>query len=83
MTRCYSEFLREGKINTMIIDNSKYYDTNITCSTCGKEFNPAKERKTLEALNVPPLVANIFCGRVCKEKYDKFLSENRAVANSL
>lgn len=67
----------------MIIDNSKYYDTNITCSTCGKEYNPSKERKALEALDVPPLFANIFCGRVCKEKYEKFLSENKAVGNCI
>jgi len=67
----------------MIIDNSKYYNKNIRCSTCGKEYNPAEDSKVLEALNVPPLVANIFCSRVCKEKYEKFLSENRAVGNSL
>lgn len=61
----------------MIIDNSKYYDTNIMCSTCGKEYNPSKDSNILELLNVPPLVANIFCSRVCKEKYDNFLNENK------
>lgn len=53
------------------------------CSTCWKEYNPAKDRSVLEALNAPPLFANIFCSRECNEKYDKFLIENRAEVNSL
>ena len=65
------------KVNEMILDNSRYYNQNIQCSTCGKEYNPVKDYEVLEALNVPPLVANIFCSRVCKEKYDEFLSTNK------
>jgi hypothetical protein len=61
----------------MIMDNSRYYDQDIKCSTCGKEYNPSKDYKVLEALSVPPLIANIFCSRVCKEKYDEFLSINK------
>ena len=56
----------------MIIDNSRYYNQDITCSTCGKVYNPAKNRDVLEKLNVPPLIANIFCGRKCKDKYYEF-----------
>ena len=65
----------------MIIDNSKYYDTDVRCSTCGKIYRPSKDAEIKEKLNVPPLIANIFCSRVCKEKYDEFLESNRALAN--
>ena len=68
-------------LNKMIIDNSKYYDTDVHCSTCGKIYRPSKDAEIKEKLNVPPLIANIFCSRVCKEKYDEFLESNRALAN--
>jgi hypothetical protein len=61
----------------MIIDNSKYYNLNISCSTCGKIYNPSKDSDIKEKLKVPPLIANIFCSGKCKEKYDEFLNKNK------
>jgi hypothetical protein len=61
----------------MILDNSRYYDVDITCSTCGKIYNPSKDAKILDILEVPPLYANIFCSRKCGEKYGEFLDNNR------
>lgn len=63
----------------MIIDNSKYFSTDVHCSTCGKIYRPSKDAEIKEKLNVPPLIANIFCSRACKEKYDEFLESNRAL----
>jgi hypothetical protein len=61
----------------MILDNSRYYDTDIVCSTCGKIYNPSKEIKILEILEVPPLYANIFCSRKCAENYSEFLASKQ------
>jgi endogenous inhibitor of DNA gyrase (YacG/DUF329 family) len=66
----------------MIIDNSRYYDTDVHCSTCGKVYRPSEDADIKEKLNVPPLVANIFCSRKCKEDYDEFLEQNRAEENA-
>jgi len=60
----------------MIIDNSKYQDCNVCCSSCGKVYKPSKDSDIKRKLKVPPLFANIFCSRKCKEKYDEFLEEN-------
>lgn len=61
----------------MILDNTRYYDCDVHCSTCGKIYNPSKDSKIKQELNVPPLFANIFCSGSCKEKYDLFLQENK------
>jgi hypothetical protein len=64
----------------MIIDNSKYYDTDVHCSTCGEIYRPSDNDEIKEKLNVPSLIANIFCSRKCKENYDAFLESNRVLS---
>ena len=70
-------------IKNMIIDNSRYYDVEVHYSTCRKIYKPSDDIDIKIKLQVPPLIANIFCSRVCKEKYDEFLKNNKLKNNNI
>lgn len=58
-----------------------YIDKEVNCMNCGKAYVPAKDFEIKEKLKVPPLFANNFCSRKCKDNVANGLAIKRIEAN--
>jgi DNA-directed RNA polymerase subunit N (RpoN/RPB10) len=50
-----------------------YLSYPVKCIRCGISYTPSDNTEAKRLLKVPPLYANNFCSRKCKEEYDKIL----------